>query len=178
MPRQVLHIFAVNTELEGRHTYLSRSKDEGMDLPNLSGWLGLPQGALNTNEIELFPVSDLADMHLSDYVTTAFDLDEEPSGQALSRMNALEGHVLLVPELALTGTIATTPELTLIASLPIANADHSADRLDTDSVVKEEVEEALEGVIEAASDKISSLLTWLIIAAVVCLIALGVILAF
>ncbi len=130
MASRMLHIFAVNAAVEGRHTYLSRSKEEAMKLPDLAGWMGLRQGGLNTDEIELFPVSDLAGMALSDYVSNAFDLDGQPAGQTMARMNALDGHVLLVPDAAVAGTVETKPELTLIASLPMARADHSSEALE------------------------------------------------
>ena len=133
MAAPMLHIFAVNAEVEGRHTYLSRSQNDTMVLPDLAGWLSVRQGGLDLDEIELFPVGDLAGMHLADYVTTAFDLEAKPTGQTASRMNALDGHVLLVPEAALAGSVNTKPELTLIASLPMARPDHVADVIDTDA---------------------------------------------
>ncbi|MCY4180804.1 MAG: hypothetical protein OXC60_12845 [Litoreibacter sp.] len=125
-----LHIFAVNADLEGRHTYLSRSRGETMALPDLASWLGLDQGGLNLDEIELFPAEDLAGMALSDYVTTAFDLEAAPEAQLSARMNALEGHVLLIPGAVLAGEVQTGPELTLIARLPMARPDHSSDALE------------------------------------------------
>ncbi|MEM6596243.1 MAG: hypothetical protein AAF672_15760 [Pseudomonadota bacterium] len=125
-----LYIFAVNRKLDGRHTFLSRSRGEVAELPDLEGWLGVPEGALARDEIELFPTEDLAGMALSDYVTTAFDLSAEPEGQLAARMNALEGHVMLIPSLALTGEVTTGPELTLIASPAMSTPDHSADALE------------------------------------------------
>lgn len=127
---QELHIYAVNEAIEGRHTYLSRSQGESMVLPDLAGWLGLRQGGLDTDEIELFPTGDLAGMALSDYVTTAFDLEAAPNAQTAARMNALEGHVLLIPSAALAGAVAERPELTLVASLLMAQPDHSVGALE------------------------------------------------
>lgn len=124
-----LQVFAVNAPLDIRHTYLSRSTGQEVKLPNLAGWLGLRQGGLNTDEIELFPLQDLADMPLSGYVATAFDISDDPLGQTAARLNALGGHVLLVPDAAIAGQVTTGAELTLIASLPMARADHSAQAL-------------------------------------------------
>ena len=129
MAAYLLHIFAVNAQLNIRHTYLSRSKGESTQLPNLAGWLGLRQGGLNTDEIELFPLKDLADMPLSSYLATAFDIIDEPLGQTAARLNALGGHVLLVPSAAIAGDILTGAELTEIATLPMARPDHSAEAL-------------------------------------------------
>lgn len=124
-----LQVFAVNADLDLRHTYLSRSAGETPTLPDLAGWLGLRQGGLNTDEIELFPLSDLADMPLSSYVATAFDILDAPLGQTATRLNALDGHVLLVPSAALAGDVTTGPDLTLIATLPMARPDHSPEAL-------------------------------------------------
>lgn len=129
MTDNALHVYAVNTELDVRHTFLSRSNGTVAALPNLAGWLGLRQGGLNTDEIELFPLTDLAGMPLSSYISTAFDILDAPLGQTATRLNALDGHVLLVPSAALAGEVRTGPELTEIASLPMAQADHSADAL-------------------------------------------------
>lgn len=130
MAEALLHIFAVNAEVDVRHTYLSRSQGKGAALPNLAGWLGLRQGGLNSDEIEIFPLSDLAGMALSDYVATAFDILDAPLGQTAARLNALDGHVLLIPASAIAGEVKTGAELTLVASLPMAQADHSAEALE------------------------------------------------
>ena len=126
MADPVLHIFAVNAQTEARHTFLSRSNGEASDLPDLAGWLSLRQGGLNTDEIELFPVSDLAGLSLTDYIRTAFDPKEAGLSTAAPRLNALDGHVLLIPDAALAGNWTEGPNLTQVASLPLPVADHSA----------------------------------------------------
>lgn len=148
MAEALLHIFAVNAEIDVRHTYLSRSQGKDAALPDLAGWLGLRQGGLNSDEIELFPLSDLAGMALSDYVATAFDILDAPLGQTAARLNALDGHVLLIPQAAMAGQVKTGAELTLIASLPMAKPDHSADALtpmpsDSEAVERVEVPDDL-----------------------------------
>jgi hypothetical protein len=117
-----LHIFAVNAETDMRHTHLTRTRGEERELPPLTEWLG---AEVDTAEIELFPVGDLGDMSLSEYVTMAFG-PESIAPQAARRMDALKGHVLLVPESALSEEPAPGREATLIATLPLAAADHDA----------------------------------------------------
>ncbi|MEM7473273.1 MAG: hypothetical protein AAF340_18140 [Pseudomonadota bacterium] len=129
MTQPHLEIFAVNSKLDMRHTFLSRASGDTPKLPDLAGWLGLQQGGVNTDEIELFPTDDLAGMQLSDYVTTAFDLEAPPEVPLAARMNALEGHVLLIPSHALAGSVQTGAELTLITRLPMTEPDHSASAL-------------------------------------------------
>lgn len=118
-----LHVFAVNTETDLRHSHLTRAQGEATDLPPLGDWLGV---GVDTDEIELFPIRDLGDMPLSDYITMAFAPERLSSDEA-RRLNALEGTVLLVPERALAVAAKPGAELTLIATLPLAAADHRAD---------------------------------------------------
>jgi hypothetical protein len=117
-----LHVFAGNAETGVRHTHLTRAEGLAPDLPPLTNWLG---AEVDTDEIELFPIRDLGDMALSDYITMAF-APETLDSQDARRMNALLGHVLLVPDRALGRTPVPGPALTLIASLPLAQANHSA----------------------------------------------------
>ena len=117
-----LHVFAMNTETGLRHTHLTRAQGEAPALPPLADWLGT---AVETDEIELFPIRDLGDMMLSDYITMAFAPEALDSDDA-RRMNALLGDVLLVPERALGAPPRPGAALTLIASLPLARADHKA----------------------------------------------------
>jgi hypothetical protein len=117
-----LHVFAVNAETGLRHTHLTRAQGEAPALPPLADWLAT---AVDTDEIELFPIRDLGDMMLSDYITMAF-APKALEGEDARRMNALLGHVLLVPARALGGKPRPGAALTLIASLPLAGADHTA----------------------------------------------------
>ena len=111
----VLHVLALNLPLEIRHTHLTRQQDETPDLPDLAAWLGV--GTLQTDQIELFPVADMA----------AFDVDEAALEEAVKRLDVLEGSVLLVPSSAVDALPSPGAEATLIASLPMAEPDHSAD---------------------------------------------------
>ncbi len=56
-------------------------------------------------------------MVLSDYITMAF-APEAIGPQALRKINGIKGHVLLVPERALSEEPAPGKQATLIASLP------------------------------------------------------------
>jgi hypothetical protein len=115
-----LHILAVNAVTGVRHTHLTRARGEAPVLPPLTEWLG---AEVDEAEVELFPVKDLGEMALSDYVAMAFAPESIPAQDA-RRMNALKGHVLLVPERALSEEPAPGAALTLIASVPLARPDH------------------------------------------------------
>jgi hypothetical protein len=117
-----LYVFAVTAKTEVRHTHLTRASREVADLPPLTDWLG---AEVDTGEVELFPIRDLGDMTLSDYITMAF-APEAIAPQTLRKINGIKGSVLLVPERALSEEPAPGKEATLIASLPLAGADHAA----------------------------------------------------
>lgn len=115
-----LHVFAINRTLDLRHTHLSRHQgDRVPELPPLAAWLG---GNVDLDQIELFPITDLEGLGLSSYVETAFAVEDGASKAHARRMDALLGHVLLVPSDA---EFAPGPEATLIASLPMATANRS-----------------------------------------------------
>jgi len=121
-----LHVFALNTDdPDLRHTNLTRALGERPELPPLAEWLGLE--SLNTSEIELFPVKDLGDMSLSDYISAAFSPDPDIPAATRQKLDALDGSVLLVPDSAFAIAPTPGPEATAIATLPLARPDHSAD---------------------------------------------------
>lgn len=119
-----LHIFALNEPSEVSHTNLTRQKGEAPDLPPLAAWLGAD--TLNTDEIELFPVDDLADLSLSDYIDMAFTPADDIAADIKTRLNALGGSVLLVPDRAVAGAMLPGAQLTAIAQIPLAVADNTA----------------------------------------------------
>lgn len=121
----MLHVFALNEPVAVTHTHLTRQKGEVAVLPPLAEWLGVE--AIDTNEIELFAINDLSDMGLSDYITLAFAPETAIPSATVTRLDALDGAVLLVPERALSGPATPGPKATLIASLALAQADHGAD---------------------------------------------------
>lgn len=120
-----LHIFAVNGESDLRHTNLTRAQGLSPDLPPLEEWLGLD--ALRTDQIEIFPIEDLGEMTLSDYVVMAFDPVPPPGAEVRARLDALEGSVLLVPDTAMPTEPTPGARLTTITVMPLAQADHDAD---------------------------------------------------
>lgn len=119
-----LHVFAVNADIDARHTHLTRARGEASDLPPLAGWIGTR--ALDTDRVELFPVDDLGELNLSDYLAAAFDAGGPDLATAARRLNALVGHVLLVPDTAMTGGPSAGPEVTLVATLQLPEPDHGA----------------------------------------------------
>jgi hypothetical protein len=120
-----LHVYAVNGASDLRHTHLTRVEGATPDLPPLAEWLGV--GTVDADRIEIFPVADLGDTRLADYVTMAFEPAEAIDADTAARLNALQGSVLIVPDAALDGTPAPTAALTSIASLELARPDHRAD---------------------------------------------------
>jgi hypothetical protein len=118
-----LFVFSLSATGEVRHTHLTRSMGEAPDLPPLTDWLG---AEVDEAAIELFPVKDLGDMSLSEYVRLAFAPETIPAQDA-RRMDALKGTVLLVPEHALSEEPAPGKQAKLIATLPLARADHSGE---------------------------------------------------
>lgn len=119
-----LHIFALNEPVEVSHTNLTRQKGQTPTLPPLADWLGVD--TLDTDKIEVFLVEDLDTMALSDYIQLAFAPEDAIPGDIQTRLNALNGAVLLVPETALTSTTNPGPQATAIATLPLARADNTA----------------------------------------------------
>jgi hypothetical protein len=163
----ILYIFAVTAPTDLRHTHLTRARGEVAELPPLTDWLG---AEVDTNEVELFPVKDLGDMSLSEYVTMAFAPESMPA-RAARRMDALKGHVLLVPERALSEEPAPGKEATLIASVPLAGADHGG------SLPKAGVTPMPRPVPETApKEKRSGSLMWVIAGIVVIALLIGVLL--
>lgn len=120
-----LNVFAVNGHSDLRHTHLTRVGGETPDLPPLAEWLGVDR--VDTDKIEIFPVRDLGDTRLADYVAMAFEPAEPIEGETRARLNALGGSVLIVPDRALDRAPTPGPAVTPIATLALAEADHRAD---------------------------------------------------
>lgn len=119
-----LFVFALNMPVTVRHTDLTRRQGDAPELPPLARWLGAD--TLNTDLVELFPVDDLADLSLPDYLSAAYDVEAEELRKAAPRLRALGGSILLVPDEALDEPFQPGPEATEIARLPMPEADHRA----------------------------------------------------
>ncbi|MEJ6392787.1 hypothetical protein V8J82_05930 [Gymnodinialimonas sp. 2305UL16-5] len=119
-----LHVFAVNEPVSVSHTNLTRQKGETPALPPLTEWLGID--ALDTDAIEIFLLSDLGGMALSDYIQLAFTPETGIPAEERARLDALEGAVLLVPETAMQGTTRPNAKLTLVATIALAEPDNNA----------------------------------------------------
>ena len=119
-----LHVFALNTPVAVSHTNLTRQNGEAPDLPPLAAWLGVD--ALDTDQVELFPLENLGTMSLSDYIQLAFAPEESIPAEVRLRLDALSGAVLLVPDSAIAGDPIPGAEATHIADIVLAEADHSA----------------------------------------------------
>lgn len=119
-----LHIYALNEPVTASYTNLSRQNGEAVELPPLEEWLGIDR--LYYDQIEMFPVSELGDMTLSDYTAMAFAPEGPIPADVQQRLNALTGAVLLVPDSALSGPAYPRAQATYIASLDLAQADNTA----------------------------------------------------
>ncbi|MEO0828987.1 MAG: hypothetical protein AAFY03_00825 [Pseudomonadota bacterium] len=117
-----LYVFACNHQIDVSHTELTRQHGEIPDLPPLSAWLSTE---VDTDRIELFPAKALAPMSLADYLNTAYDVTSFGEASAITRLNAIEEHVLLVPDVAVENAPNPGADLTLIATLTTAEPDHS-----------------------------------------------------
>lgn len=124
MSPRSLHVFALNMESTLRHTNLTRATGDAIELPPLAEWLGIP--AIDENEIELFPLKDLGDMPLSDYISRAYDPENALPTAVAGRLDALTGSVLLVPDGADSGPMQPGVEVTLVATIPLAQPDNAA----------------------------------------------------
>lgn len=120
-----LHIFALNEPVAVSHTHLTRQTGETPELPPLAAWLGVD--TLDTDAVELFPIKDLSDMALSDYIRLAFAPEDDIPSADVTRLDALDGAVLLVPDAALPAPASPGARATLIATIPLARADHVGD---------------------------------------------------
>jgi len=122
---ETLLIFSLPAQPDLRHTHLARLEGTTANLPPLATWLGLT--ALDTDQIELFPISDLGDMSLSVYIRSAFDPEPSALEASAPYIDAVQGSVLIFPDAAMTGTLQPSNHVERIAALPLIGADHSAD---------------------------------------------------
>ncbi|WP_438362817.1 hypothetical protein [Nioella halotolerans] len=123
-----LHVVALNDDFATSTTFLSRETgDAAPDLTALARALDLP--GLDSRQLELFPVADLGDMRLSDYIANAFAPKGPISADTRARLNAIEGQIALLLDPAIpTGAAPRSgPRARLIASLPLEPGDHTAD---------------------------------------------------
>lgn len=96
--------------------------------------LGSPH--LNTASAEIFPVSDLIGMGLSSYLSEGYTVEEAEIGADKSKLDALEGYVLLLFSDSFEGSEMTlTPgaELTLIGTYAEYTPAGTAQPIATDS---------------------------------------------
>lgn len=117
-----LFVFALSARGDLRHTHLTRAQGTAPGLPPLTDWVG---AEIDTDAIELFPVSDLGDMTLSDYIGLAFAPEPIPQDDR-RRIDAIRGTVLLVPSNALPQDPRPVPPASLVASLRLLRANHIA----------------------------------------------------
>lgn len=161
-----LYVFSLAAAGEVRHTHLTRSMGDAPDLPPLTDWLGAD---VDDAAIELFPVKDLGDMSLSEYVRLAFAPETIPAQDA-RRLDALKGTVLLVPEHALSEEPAPGKQAKLVAALPLARADHTGDlpKADVAPLPQKELPATPTSTTERRASKL-----WLAFGVVLVLVALA-----
>ncbi|MEM9757395.1 MAG: hypothetical protein AAF914_15440 [Pseudomonadota bacterium] len=112
-----LHLFTITPAPKVRHTDLTRQRGEAPALPPLAEWLGLD--ALDTDRIELFPLSDLGVLQIGEYLVSAHDADPDAVAAEAEALRGIDGAVLIVPDRAMTGAPEATPPARAIAVLPV-----------------------------------------------------------
>ncbi|EBA12090.1 hypothetical protein [Roseobacter sp. CCS2] len=113
--RGVIRIFMANLTTEQAETF-TQSPDEDTPAP-INRALGVSN--LNTDFIELFPLSNLAGVGLAGYLVEGLGVAEEDVKPHASRLNAMSGQVLIVLSQAFGGfetTITPTAPLKWIGT--------------------------------------------------------------
>ena len=122
--RSKLHLFALNTE--PTETDADATQKTGAPAAKL---LNIPD--LDADYAEVIAVDDIAELGLLQYLIDGYDIDPNDLRAHRTRINALEGHALIVLSLAFQDqahTISLGPALTHIATLPTQGPDWSSDR--------------------------------------------------
>ena len=85
---------------------------------------------LDRKHVEVFPVDDLGDMKLADYLVEGSGAQADTLGQDRAKLGALDGWVMLVYSGAFKGAaqeLATASGLTLIGTYPQVGTDWTGD---------------------------------------------------
>jgi len=96
--------------------------------------LGVPD--VNPQEVEVFPVSDLAEMGLADYLIEGCGIPAVDIASDRARLDAVQGAVMVVRSRAFHGkaeTLAPAPDLTLIGAYAEESAGWTAKTLHAES---------------------------------------------
>lgn len=87
-------------------------------------------GAVNGTHVEVFALSDLGEMSLSDYLLEGAGVQAEPLEKDRAKLMALSGWIMIVYSSAFGGaalTLTPAPELTLIGTYLQEGVDWSSD---------------------------------------------------
>ncbi|GIT89736.1 hypothetical protein JANAI62_07790 [Jannaschia pagri] len=121
-----IHVFSVSDgPLTLAHqTYLSRLSSLPAEATPLAEAFGAP---VDATYVEVFALSDIAPMSLTDYLAQAHDVAPAPLSAHAARLDALSGDVVILAPGALEagGDLTPRSELTHIARLPLAEADNA-----------------------------------------------------
>ncbi|EAR49904.1 hypothetical protein OG2516_16756 [Oceanicola granulosus HTCC2516] len=103
---------------------------------------------LDRDKVELFPASDIAAMGLSNYLVDGMGMDPEQVRPDAARLDALGGHILILPSSAVRGrTLTPKPPLRWIGTYSEPQSVAPMDRLRSDSA---------EGVLEPTETRAPS----------------------
>ncbi len=123
-----VRVFAVNSGApvaDLRQTFLSRLEGNSPQLaPDMLAEL-LGTTLIDPAYIEIFPVKDLGDLGLSQYLAQALEVRGDALRADRPRLDALEGSVMIVLSAAFGGkptTLSPGAALTLIGTYPTENA--------------------------------------------------------
>lgn len=117
-----LFVFETTMDTALRSTFQSRQTHRGPDLAPIAGWIGTSR--IDAGRIEVFPVSDLGPVPLSDYVKDAFDPEPPPGTTVRNRLDSIRRSAILVPDTALPPNEwpQPGPQAVLAAELSLAQA--------------------------------------------------------
>ncbi|WP_375691916.1 hypothetical protein [Pseudooceanicola sp. LIPI14-2-Ac024] len=132
-----VHVFSLGLADEAAEAFVARPPENG------SGWpLKVALGAerLVADEVAHFPLSDLAGLGLSHYLTEGMGADPAAVERDTARLDALRGEVVILRPASFGGTeqvLSPTPPLVHVGSYPLMHGATTMEKLRTPSATGE-----------------------------------------
>ena len=126
----IVRVFALSTGEEQARA-LKANTSEGTEGTHASSLQQLALGsmALNDNHVEVFPVSDLGDMALADYLIEGAGVTPQNAEADRFKLSSLDGWVMVVYSSAFRGVkqrLNPSSQLTLVGTYPQESIDRSS----------------------------------------------------